>query len=92
MTGIYSMELENIRERTMMGRIVYVQNGGILGRPSGTNESENEFLRKEKSQQIIKGIRKGLTIREISAVTRTSTRTVQKLKTLSKKHSLLVSS
>jgi DNA invertase Pin-like site-specific DNA recombinase len=82
MTGLYAMELENIKERTKMGRLVYVQNGGTLGRPSGTNESDLNFLKKEKSQQIIKGLKKGLTIREISAVTGASTRTIQKVKSL----------
>ena len=32
----YVIELENIKERTMLGRQVYVQRGGKLGRPTGT--------------------------------------------------------
>ena len=33
------MELENIKERTTAGRVAYVQNGGKLGKPKGSNES-----------------------------------------------------
>ncbi len=89
MTGLYAMELENIKERTTVGRLVYVQNGGTLGRPSGTNESQLEFLKKEKSQKIIQKLKKGLTLRETSAATGASTRTIQKVKNLASKHSLL---
>ena len=46
MSSLYEMELENIKERTMVGRKVYVQNGGRLGRPEGTKETEKDFLEK----------------------------------------------
>lgn len=82
MSSLYEMELENIRERTSVGRIIYVQNGGKLGRPSGTAENNKSFLDKPKSQQIIKCLKKGLTIREISKVVDTSTKTVIKVKSL----------
>jgi len=84
MSSLYEMELENIKERTMVGRLVYVQNGGTLGRPSGSNESELKFLQKESSQLIIKNLKKGMTIREISKVTEVSTKTVMKVKALIK--------
>ena len=54
MSSLYEMELENIKERTTVGRLVYVQNGGTLGRPLGSNESELKFLQKESSRLIIK--------------------------------------
>ncbi len=76
--------LENIKERTTVGRLVYVQNGGKLGRPAGSNESNIKFLQKESSQEIIKNLKKGLTIREISKVAEVSTKTVMKVKTLTK--------
>ncbi len=82
MSSLYEMELQNIKERTTIGRMVYVQNGGILGRPSGSNESELKFLQKESSQQIIKSLKKGLTIREVSKVVNVSTKTVMKVKAL----------
>jgi DNA invertase Pin-like site-specific DNA recombinase len=82
MSSLYEMELENIKERTTVGRMVYLQNGGRLGRPSGTNESKSDFLSKPSSKQIIKGLNKGLTIREISKVANVSTKTVMKVKGL----------
>lgn len=80
MSSLYEMELENIRERTAVGRMVYLQQGGRLGRPKGTNESEIEFLDKDTSKQIIKYLQKGLTIREIAKVVGVSTTTVMKVK------------
>ena len=80
MSSLYEMELENIKERTMVGRMIYVQNGGKLGRPEGTHENANHFLNKESSKQILKALKKGLTIREAAKVTHTSTRTVSKVK------------
>ena len=69
MSSLYEMELENIKERTMMGRAIYVQRGGRLGRPEGSMESEHKFIEKEKSQEIIKYLNKKRTIREISKIT-----------------------
>jgi len=89
MSSLYEMELENIKERTTVGRQVYLQNGGVLGRPAGSNESEKEFLKKETSQKIIKSLRKGLTIREVSKVAGVSTRTTLKVKKTAIKHGVL---
>ena len=36
MSSLYEMELENIKERTSTGRMIYLQNGGVLGRPKNT--------------------------------------------------------
>lgn len=80
MSSIYSMELENIRERTAVGRAVYVQRGGKLGRPNGSSENEKAFLEKPASKEIIKGLKKGLTIREVSKIVGVSTKTVLKVK------------
>jgi DNA invertase Pin-like site-specific DNA recombinase len=80
MSSLYEMELENIKERTMVGRLVYVQKGGVLGRPAGSNESELSFLQKEMSVNVIKSLKKGLTIRETSKVLGISTRSVMKVK------------
>jgi DNA invertase Pin-like site-specific DNA recombinase len=82
MSSIYSMELENIRERTLVGRAVYVQQGGKLGRPSGSSENQKAFLEKPKSKEIAKGLKKGLTIREVSKIVGVSTKTTLKVKTL----------
>lgn len=83
MSSLYEMELDNIKERTTVGRLVYVQQGGKLGRPIGTNEKIVEFLKKPVSKQISKCLDKGLTIREIGKIVNVSTRTVMKVKKLS---------
>ncbi|MES2425914.1 MAG: recombinase family protein [Bacteroidota bacterium] len=82
MSSLYEMELENIKERTTVGRLVYVQNGGRLGRPKRSVETEQSFLKKDKSQRIIKSLNKGLTIREVGKVCSASTKTVMKVKSL----------
>jgi len=80
MSSLHEMELENIRERTDAGRQVYLQKGGVLGRPVGSTESEKQFLQKEKTQTILKLLEKGRTTREIAAITRCSFQTVLKAK------------
>jgi hypothetical protein len=73
----------------MTGRAVYVQRGGILGRPEGSRENERTFLNKEKSQRILKFLNKKRTIREICNNTNCSNKTVIKVKRLAIKHNLL---
>lgn len=82
MSSLYEMELENIKERTATGRMVYLQKGGKLGRPTGSTENEKDFLSKEANRQIKKYIDKGLSVREVSRITGTSTKTVMKVKKL----------
>lgn len=89
MSSLYEMELENIKERTMMGRAIYVQKGGKLGRPEGSNESERHFLNKEKSQEILKCLSRKRTIRETSKITSSSNKTIIKVKKIGEKYGLL---
>lgn len=89
MSSLYSMELENIRERTATGRMVYLQKGGVLGRPKGSNEADKDFLKKDTSVSVIKSLKKGLTVRETSKVIGVSTKTVMKVKKISKRHGIL---
>lgn len=80
MSSLYEMELENILERTSVGRMVYVQNGGILGRPINTNESDATFLNKSKNKKALEYLKKGRTLREVGKLLEMSTKTVQKVK------------
>jgi DNA invertase Pin-like site-specific DNA recombinase len=89
MSSLYEMELENIKERTMMGRMVYIQRGGKLGRPEGSNENERQFLNKEKSQEIMKYLNKKRTIREICKITSTSNKTIIKVRRIGVKYGML---
>jgi len=90
MSSLYEMELENIRERTAVGRQVFLQKGGILGRPKGSNQTEMDFLKKEMSMSVIKSLKRGLTIREVSKVVGVSTRSVMKVKKVGVKHGILL--
>lgn len=89
MSSLYEMELENIKERTMVGRKVYVLNGGRLGRPEGTRETEKDFLEKPHTKEIIKNLKKGLTIKDICKIVDCSNKTIIKTKKLGIKHQLL---
>ena len=89
MSSLYEMELENIKERTSVGRQVYVQKGGILGRPNLSIETETDFLKKENIQQIIKNLKKGFTVREICKIVDCSNKTVIKTKKLAIKQGIL---
>lgn len=66
MSSLYTLELENLKIRTEMGRKVYLMNGGRLGRERGTNESIKDFMNKSKSKEIISLLNKGKTVRDIA--------------------------
>lgn len=89
MSSLYEMELENIKERTSVGRKVYVQNGGRLGRPEGSSETEKEFIEKPQSKEIIKNLKKGHTIKDICKILDCSNKTIIKTKKIGKKYNLI---
>ena len=82
MSSIYEMEAENIRERTMVGRMVYVKNGGVLGRPHNSVEDAKTFLNKPKNKKIVEYLKKGWSMREIAKQVDASTKTILKVKKL----------
>ena len=88
MSSLYEMERENILERTEMGRKMYVLNGGKLGRKKGTNENIQTFLGKPKTQSIIKYLRMGKSIRDISSRLGVSHTTIYKVKQTLKSQSV----
>ena len=73
-----SMERGLIRSRMASGYHHYRQNGGRVGRKVGYRKSEDE-LRAQYSKEI-QLLRKGLSLRNIAAITGTSTGTLQKIK------------
>jgi DNA invertase Pin-like site-specific DNA recombinase len=91
MSSLNELELTNLKERTETARMVFVQQGGVLGRPVGTHETEKDFLKKEISTSILKYLERGMTLREVSKLTNSSTRTVSKVKKVATKHNLLQS-
>ena len=88
-SSLYALELENIKERTSVGRQIYVQRGGILGRKIGSTTSDRDFMDKPKSQKILEYIKKERTIREIAKQVDASTKTVLKVKKVANKLNLL---
>jgi DNA invertase Pin-like site-specific DNA recombinase len=84
-SSLYALELDSIKERTSVGRQIYVQKGGILGRKVGSNLSDSDFIEKPKSQKILEYLDKGWTLREIAKQVDASTKTVMKVKSTATK-------
>jgi DNA invertase Pin-like site-specific DNA recombinase len=86
MSSLYEMELENIRFRTRVGQLVYIQKGGVMGRKKGTTENDQKFLDKPKNKMILEHLKKDkFTIREISKLCDVSFNTIIKVKKVSQK-------
>lgn len=88
-SSLYALELENIKERTYVGRQIYVQRGGVLGRKIGSTTSDRDFIDKPKSQKILEYLRKEWTFREIAKQVDASTKTVLKVKKVGIKLNLI---
>lgn len=82
MSSLYEMELDSIRERTKIGRLMYVQRGGVLGRKTGTGESEYHFINKPKSKKVLEYLKKEYTIRDICKICDVSIGTTMKVKSI----------
>ena len=80
MSSLYELEREQIRERTEMGRKMFVINGGKLGRRIGSNENLQSFLQKPKVRQIQSLLEKGKSVRDICGRLEVSTSTVIKVR------------
>lgn len=81
---IASMERLTIRERMESGRNQYIakckKEGIKMGRPSTYRKSDNAY--KEQYSKDISLLKKGLSLRNISAITGTSINTLRKIKSL----------
>lgn len=73
-----SMERGLIRSRMQSGYNHFRQQGGKVGRKVGYRKSEDEL--REQYGKEIQLLRKGLSLRNIAAITSTSTGTLQKIK------------
>jgi len=82
LSTLSEFELQRIKERQREGierakiRDVYVGNG----RPEGTTETKEEFLKKPKTKAIIKQLKKGRSVRECANQCKCSINTIQKVK------------
>jgi DNA invertase Pin-like site-specific DNA recombinase len=84
-SSLYALELDSIKERTSVGRQIYVQKGGILGRKVGSTLSDRDFIEKPKTKKILEYLDKGWTLREIAKQVDASTKTVMKVKSTATK-------
>ena len=89
LSSLYELELSSILERTSIGRMVYLQRGGKLGRPIGKGETDLQFINKTKNQKALEYLKKERTIREIAKQLDMSSRTVMKVKTTALKMGLI---
>jgi DNA invertase Pin-like site-specific DNA recombinase len=89
MSSLYQMELDNIKQRTRTGQLVYIQKGGVMGRKKGTTENDQKFMDKPKNKMILEHLKKDkFTIREISKLLDVSFNTIIKVKKVSQKMGL----
>ncbi|MCX6172841.1 MAG: recombinase family protein [Flavobacterium sp.] len=76
--SVASMEAQLIKSRMVSGYRNHIKNGGKVGRKSGSIETEEETI--QKHSDVLKLLKKKLSIRQISGLTNKSTNTVLKVK------------
>jgi DNA invertase Pin-like site-specific DNA recombinase len=88
MASIAEMERNRIKERTKEGIQLAKAKGKYRGRKVGSKQSDERLL--QRHPVIVEKLKKGLTIRDVAAITNKSTATVVKVrKTLIKRAALL---
>lgn len=75
-----NMELQTTKQRLNSGRSKYIAAGGRIGRSIGSVVPPEAVL--EKHKDVVKALKKGLSIRDTMTITRKSNGTVQKVKQL----------
>lgn len=75
-------EKKMIKERQMEGIRLRKEKGLYMGRQIGTKESDEKFLSKPKSKDILKDLGNGYSVREISKMRNCSYSTVYKVRNL----------
>ena len=72
------IERKNIVSRLNSGRKHAIERGVKLGRPAGSGMNNEELMK--KYPEIVKYLKKGLSVRDTAAASHKSTYTVQKVK------------
>lgn len=88
MSEISKMETLTLRERVKVSLNNLKQQGVILGRPIGTKEDEPQLLK--KYPEVVKYIGMGLSIREVSKLTKVSINTTNKISKIVRRETLEV--
>jgi DNA invertase Pin-like site-specific DNA recombinase len=81
--SVANMEAQLTKSRMVSGYRNHIKNGGKVGRKSGSIETEEEAI--QKHNDIVKLLKKKLTIRQIAGLTNKSTNTVLKVKSTARK-------
>jgi len=76
--SVANMEAQLTKSRMVSGYLNHIKKGGKVGRKSGSIETEEETI--QKHSDILKLLKKKLSIRQISGLTNKSTNTVLKVK------------
>jgi DNA invertase Pin-like site-specific DNA recombinase len=76
--SVANMEAQLTKSRMVSGYRNYIKNGGKVGRKSGSIETEEETI--QKHSDVLKLLKKKLSIRQISGLTNKSTNTILKVK------------
>ena len=77
--SVASMETQLTKSRMVSGYQNHIKNGGKVGRKEGSIETEEETI--QKHSDVLKLLKKKLSVRQISGLTNKSTNTVLKVKT-----------
>lgn len=72
------LERENIKFRLNSGRQLYIEKGGKLGRKEGSVKPKEK--RREEYKEVIRLLKKGISIRNVAKITNKSISTVQRVK------------
>ena len=72
------LERDNISFRLNSGRKQYVENGGKLGRPTGSTKSQDK--KREEYREVINLLNKGYAIRDVAKLSGKGISTVQRVK------------
>lgn len=88
MSEISKMETLTLRERVKVSLNNLKQQGVVLGRPVGTKEDEPQLLK--KYPEVVKYIGMGLSIREVSKLTKVSINTTNKISKIVRRDTLEV--
>ena len=81
--SVANMEAQLTKSRMVSGYRNHIKNGGKVGRKSGSIETEEETI--QKHSDVLKLLKKKLSIRQISGLTNKSTNTVLKVKSTANK-------
>lgn len=87
MSEISKMETLTLRERVKVSLDNLKRKGIVLGRPVGSKENESKLLK--KYPEVVKYIRKGLSIREVSKLTKVSINTTLKVSKMIKQEDVV---